>query len=206
MSGDPSARLKAYYHLHSRIYDATRWSFLFGRDEILRDLAEICPSPRRILEVGCGTGKNLKNLGKKYPSATLTGLDFSEDMLRVARRRLEPYANRTRWMHQAYTAPVARGESFDLVLFSYSLSMFNPGWSEAILAGLDDLSPSGCVAVVDFHYSPLRWFRKWMGLNHVRMEAHLLPFLTERARPRVARVAKAYGGAWQYFFFAGEKK
>ena len=50
--------IQGYYALHSRIYDATRWTFLFGRESILRRSAKIA-APERILEVGCGTGRNL---------------------------------------------------------------------------------------------------------------------------------------------------
>ena len=46
-AGEPTA-IERYYRLHSRIYDATRWSFLFGRAAILREVAKVA-SPRRIL-------------------------------------------------------------------------------------------------------------------------------------------------------------
>jgi SAM-dependent methyltransferase len=32
-------------------------------------------APRRILEVGCGTGELLRFIGKRFPTAQLTGLD-----------------------------------------------------------------------------------------------------------------------------------
>jgi S-adenosylmethionine-diacylgycerolhomoserine-N-methlytransferase len=54
----PSA-IERYYRLHSRIYAATRWSFLFGRRAILDDIAA-ATTPARILEVGCGTGKRTR--------------------------------------------------------------------------------------------------------------------------------------------------
>jgi S-adenosylmethionine-diacylgycerolhomoserine-N-methlytransferase len=206
MSEADARRLKAYYHLHSLIYDATRWSFLFGRDQILRNLSTCCPAPRQILEVGCGTGKNLKKLCALHPEATVTGLDLSEDMLRVARRKLAPYATRMLWHQRAYDAPISNGKPFDMALFSYSLSMFNPGWKEAIATALADLAEGACLGVVDFHSSPLVWFRKWMEWNHVRMEGHLLPFLKQSCQTRLERVVPAYGGCWRYFLFVGEKR
>ena len=51
----PEVALQGYYALHSKIYDATRWSFLFGRERILQHVAAI-DHPKRILEVGCGWG------------------------------------------------------------------------------------------------------------------------------------------------------
>ena len=206
MSEAVETRLRAYYHFHSLIYDATRWSFLVGRDRILRDLAHCCPVPRRILEVGCGTGRNLRKLCGLYPRAKVTGLDLSEDMLRVARRKLAAYGQRVTWVQRAYTARACGPEPFDLVLFSYSLSMFNPGWQEAVIAAVADLADGGCLGVVDFHSSRLPWFRNWMQVNHVRMEEHLLPFLQQHCETRLERVLPAYGGVWQYFFFAGRKR
>ena len=71
-------------------------------------------------------------------------------------------------MHAPYDQPLSSEAPFDLVVFSYALSMFNPGWEEALAAALGDLSPGGALAVVDFHDSPLPAFKRWMGLNHVR--------------------------------------
>jgi S-adenosylmethionine-diacylgycerolhomoserine-N-methlytransferase len=72
---DTSHPLGKYYRFHSRIYDATRWIFLFGRDRLIRTTANFC-QPARILEVGCGTGKNLVRLRQTFPGASLTGLGF----------------------------------------------------------------------------------------------------------------------------------
>ena len=203
MSAAGGGQITAYYRFHSVIYDATRWSFLFGRAGILRELADLCPAPKRILEVGCGTGRNLRVLGDQYPRATMTGIDLSGDMLRVARNKLAGYGQRVSLIQKPYAAGVAGPQKFDLVLFSYSLSMFNPGWEEAIAAVAEDLTPDGVVAVVDFHASRLGWFRRWMGVNHVRMEGHLLPRLRQKFSPRRERICSAYGGAWQYVMFVG---
>ena len=62
MSDDAAfASLDRYYRWHAHFYDATRWAFLFGRKALIR-LAAKQLQPRRILEVGCGTGKNLAEL------------------------------------------------------------------------------------------------------------------------------------------------
>ena len=192
--------LQRYYQLHSRIYDATRWSFLFGRTAIVNEAAAVV-APRRILEIGCGTGKNLQALARRFPNADLTGIDLSGEMLDIARRKLTPLSNRVQLHEQAYSAALAEENGFDLVLFSYALSMFNPGWDSAIEAAKHDLSPNGVIAVVDFHDSPFSTFRKWMGVNHVRMEGHLLPTLNDTFQPVLSRPRLAYGGLWRYFLF-----
>src|SRR5262245_13261722 len=141
--------IERYYRLHSRIYDATRWSFLFGRSRLLHALAD--EAPRRILEVGCGTGRNLVALGQRFPHASLAGVDLSPAMLSIASRKLEQRGLAAEWHQRAYHAPLSPEEPFDLVVFSYALSMFNPGFESAIEAAHADLAPGGKIAVVDFH-------------------------------------------------------
>lgn len=199
-----TAAVERYYRLHARIYDATRWSFLFGRREIIRALpAELRPDS--VLEVGCGTGANLAALARRFPTARITGLDASADMLLRARRRTVPLGERVGLVHRPYLAPEAGGEGFDLILFSYALSMFNPGWEAALDVALKDLSPRGMLAVVDFDNSRLGAFRRWMGVNHVRMEGHLLPALRQRLQPSLDRSVPAYGGLWSYCLFIGRR-
>lgn len=43
--------------------------------------------PDSILEIGCGSGNYSRLLKEKYPEAAVTALDFSEEMLNVARRK-----------------------------------------------------------------------------------------------------------------------
>ena len=40
-----------------------------------------------ILEVGCGTGKNLKVLAEMFPNATLVGMDVSADMIKQSKTK-----------------------------------------------------------------------------------------------------------------------
>ncbi len=197
--------IERYYQFHSRIYDATRWSFLFGRTSILDKVVAAGGAPKRILEVGCGTGKNLVALCKRFPDAKVAGLDLSEAMLGVSRSKMARFGDRVRLIHKAYDAPVLEGEPFDLVLFSYALSMFNPGFEAAIATAHKDLATGGQVAVVDFHDSRFRFFARWMGVNHVRMDAQLQPLLKAQFTPQVDEVRSAYLGVWRYLQFVGRK-
>ncbi|MFN0078309.1 MAG: class I SAM-dependent methyltransferase [Prosthecobacter sp.] len=200
----PGTALERYYRFHSRIYDATRWSFLFGREEILRRVGCLT-SPHRILEVGCGTGRNLPGLRRRFAEAQITGVDLSEQMLAIAAQKVRD--DKTTLLRRSYSAPVHTGHTgFDLVLFSYALSMFNPGWEQAIDAAWDDLDEGGLIAVVDFSHSRFSWFRRWMGVNHVRMESHLWPHLSRRFTPLLDERFTAYGGVWNYGIFIGRKQ
>jgi S-adenosylmethionine-diacylgycerolhomoserine-N-methlytransferase len=205
-SGAPGhSPLESYYRLHSRIYDATRWSFLFGRTAILQEAARVA-RPKRILEVGCGTGKNLVNLCRLFPEATVIGVDLSETMLAVARRKTAALGPRVRLLHGAYGPAFQDDRPCDLILFSYALSMFNPGFAEAIATAQRDLAPGGCIAVVDFHDTRLPLFERWMGVNHVRMNGQLQPLLAAQFQAFTDRVQTAYGGVWRYLLFVGRKR
>jgi S-adenosylmethionine-diacylgycerolhomoserine-N-methlytransferase len=140
--------LKDYYRWHARIYDLTRWAFLFGRARIIHLAASQMDQPISILEIGCGTGRNLAALAQHFPQAQITGLDLSSDMLERARSKVQEFGPRVVLLHRAYDAPVATAAKFDLIVLSYSLSMINPGFAEVLRICKTDLSPTGIVAVV----------------------------------------------------------
>ena len=197
------AAIAQYYWFHARTYDLTRWTFLRGREELIRQAAALC-HPNNILEVGCGTGKNLLHLGRLFPEAHLWGLDLSPHMLGRTHQKLRGLRQRVTLVQAPYDQPVAPGR-YDLVVFSYALSMFNPGWEAAILTASQELSPGSLIAVVDFHDSPLQSFKRWMGFNHVRLDSHLLPRLLELFPSGECSVHSAFGGLWSYFLFIGRR-
>ena len=203
-----SKPLESYYRLHAKIYDATRWSFLFGRDELCQRLSSQVFN--HLLEVGCGTGKNLAKLDlylkKQTRQSQLSGLDLSNDMLSIAKRKLRHCHRDIHLYHDAYDASVHdNSDSVDALLFSYSLSMFNPGWEQAIDTAHHKLQSGNLIAVVDFHQSKHPLFQSWMALNHVKMEAHLLNKLRECFAPVQQETYAAYFGLWEYFLFIGKK-
>ena len=104
--------IERYYRCHAKIYDLTRWSFLRGRETLMERLAARL-HPRRILEVGCGTGKNLLHLGRRFPKAQLWGLDLSPHMLAQAQEKLRGLGHRLTLLEASYDQPVAP-DQFDL--------------------------------------------------------------------------------------------
>jgi S-adenosylmethionine-diacylgycerolhomoserine-N-methlytransferase len=191
--------LHGYYRWHAHFYDATRWAFLFGRTALIRSAAERL-RPRRILEVGCGTGRNLVELARYFPHAQIVGLDLSPDMLSKARKKTQIYGPRVTLLEGVYSFPVSCGDPFDLIVFSYCLSMINPGFAEVLRLCDQDLSSRGHLALVDFHDTRFGWFRRWMGLNHVRMDGQILAALEEaKLNLDPCIVGPAYGGLWRWF-------
>jgi len=203
-AANQQSAMRRYYRFHAFIYDATRWTFLFGRNHILHLLPK--GKGLTLAEVGCGTGRNLRRLATMHPDWDLIGIDVSPEMLHRAGKHLASFSRRLRLFEKPYgTGQFHLSEPTDVVLFSYALTMFNPGWEAAIEQARQDLKPGGHIAVVDFHDTPFGWFRRWMGYNHVRMEQHLLPALEERFETKTRIVYRAWGGLWRYFIFIGEK-
>jgi S-adenosylmethionine-diacylgycerolhomoserine-N-methlytransferase len=207
MENTQVSTIRNYYQLHAKLYQATRWTFLFGRKRMIDALQLPPASDKTILEVGCGTGHNLKGLAKQYPNLQLIGLDISPDMLQVAAKKLMRFSRRILFLEKPYAPGAWQLPSKpDVVLFSYCLTMINPGWEAALQRAQDDLEEGGHIAVVDFHDSPYRFFHRWMGFNHVRMDNHLLPMLKKHFDPTHLEVHQAYGGLWSYLLFVGKKK
>jgi S-adenosylmethionine-diacylgycerolhomoserine-N-methlytransferase len=198
-----NSKVEAYYRFHARIYDATRWSFLFGRENLLDQIPDLPPQPH-ILEIGCGTGKNIERLSYHFPDASIVGIDLSPDMLQKADERLgatkEVELQLGRYGQNSFDY-----DSFDLVLVSYSLTMFDANIEEIFEQICTDLKPNGYIAAVDFNTSPFNWFCRWMEMNHVDFNGHLLPLLKKYFTPSNIEISKAYGGLWSYFQFIGQQ-
>jgi S-adenosylmethionine-diacylgycerolhomoserine-N-methlytransferase len=182
------------YRYQRFFYDLTRRFFLPGRDELLRRV-EI-KDGQAVLEVGCGTGRNLLLLAKKYPGVRLYGLDISAQMLRTAQNKVREFPIR---LVQAsaeefdYRRTFGLDRPFDVIFFSYSLSMI-PDWRKALRTAMENLGPEGRIYIVDFWdlQGWPQWVRRplirWLGLFHVRHEPKLIEFLQELTA----------GGRWEF--------
>jgi S-adenosylmethionine-diacylgycerolhomoserine-N-methlytransferase len=191
------ADTNAYYRYHAKIYDLSRWAFLFGRKEMVAEIAAL--KPKRVLEVGCGTGKNLIELKKLAPEIECIGIDASRDMLEIAKSKSKSHS--IQWVTSTYPSEqcdkvIQQGGVPDVILFSYALSMFNPGWESGLERAHQQVDKLGYVCVVDFHDSCYEWFRTWMSMNHVRMQAHLLPKIQELGEVQKVQQKSGLGGLW----------
>ena len=83
---------------------------------VLRAVERLPDSPRRAMDLGCGTARLTRDLTVRHPRATVVGLDFSEGMLAAARRRLGAKCPAL-LQGDAYALPFATG-SLDLVTSS----------------------------------------------------------------------------------------
>jgi S-adenosylmethionine-diacylgycerolhomoserine-N-methlytransferase len=171
-----AALMDATYRFQRHIYDATRKNYLLGRDRLIDGLA--VPPGGSVLEIGCGTGRNLSRVARRYPDARLHGLDISEAMLATARSNLARAGVGDRIVlaqgdATAFDADALFGVSqFDRVFFSYALSMI-PAWRQAIAKALVALKPEGSLHIVDFGRQERLpalarlGLRAWLGRFHV---------------------------------------
>jgi S-adenosylmethionine-diacylgycerolhomoserine-N-methlytransferase len=166
-------------------------------------IPDLPPQPR-ILEIGCGTGKNIEQLEYHFPDAFIVGLDMSTEMLDKARSRLQ-LSDNIRLENKRYGSSSLNLEPFDLILLSYSLTMFQSPVDDIFYHLHQDLKPDGYLAVVDFHTSRFGWFKQWMELNHVNFSGHFLPLLRKYFIPSEVKKHTAYMGLWTYFQFVGRQ-
>jgi malonyl-CoA O-methyltransferase len=81
--------------------------------------AAFVPSPRSVLDVGCGTGSVLAQAAERWPEADLTGLDIAPAMLREAKRKIPRLATL-----RADAGECDLDQSFDLIFSSMMLHWF----------------------------------------------------------------------------------
>lgn len=150
---DAGRLMDAIYLRQRHVYDATRKFYLLGRDGLIADLQP--PAGGSVLEIACGTGRNLVAIAGRYPDARCYGLDISSAMLVTARRSVVGAGLASRITLAEADAsrfdPAALfGQAcFDRVVISYALSMIPP-WRETLRHAAGLLAPGGSLHIVDF--------------------------------------------------------
>jgi S-adenosylmethionine-diacylgycerolhomoserine-N-methlytransferase len=170
------------------VYNASRKYYLLGRDRLIRELG--AKPGEVVIEVGCGTARNLIKMARRYPGVMFYGLDASEEMLKTAREDVARagLSNRIKLAHgfaqnfdpiALFALPAA---SIDKIVFSYALSMIPP-WKESIDHALAVIKPSGEIHIVDFgdQGGLPPWFRKflfwWLDIFGVHFRPELPPYI-----------------------------
>jgi S-adenosylmethionine-diacylgycerolhomoserine-N-methlytransferase len=146
-------RMNRMYRRQRHIYDGTRRYYLLGRDQLISGLK---PAPgANVLEIGCGTGRNLVSAARLYPDARFFGIDVSTEMLSsamsaISRRGLSDRIRLALGDGTAFDPERQFGiASFDHIFVSYSLSMI-PDWRRVAQAAVSRLKPGGALHIVDF--------------------------------------------------------
>jgi S-adenosylmethionine-diacylgycerolhomoserine-N-methlytransferase len=145
--------MDAMYRVQRHVYDLTRKHYLLGRDTLIRDLA--VPNGGSVLEIGCGTARNLICAARAYPTAQCFGVDISSAMLKTARESIRKSGVSDRIVVRqgdgAAFDPLALfgTKHFNRVMISYALSMI-PAWEEVLTLAAELLAPNGSLYIADF--------------------------------------------------------
>ena len=193
------------YARQRHIYDASRKYYLLGRDTLIAELAP--PPAARVLEIGCGTGRNLIQIALTYPESRCCGVDISSAMLAtagasVARAGLQPRIALAQGDATSFDPLELFGvPDFDRIVISYALSMI-PAWREVLRHAAGLLASGGTLHVVDFgDQSGLpagfrRLLEAWLARFHVAPRETLREEIAAVARDRglVASSRSLYRG------------
>ncbi|MEO1336783.1 MAG: class I SAM-dependent methyltransferase, partial [Myxococcota bacterium] len=153
--------------------DITRRYYLIGR-EVAIDALVAERGWMSLVEVGPGTGRNLRKLQAARPEARYGGVEASDEMLTHARGKC-PWATLVGGFAEDADIRGLLGSPPDRIFFSYCLSMVQEP-HRALEHARRSLAPGGEVVVVDFgdlsdlgRFKP--FLRKWLDSFHV----HSLP-------------------------------
>ena len=115
-----------YFGSMAESYDSLIHRAVPRYDEMIARLVGYLPlEPRRVLELGCGTGNLSLQLANRFPLAELTLVDGSAEMIEVVRLRIAESkslsASRVAYVESKFEELDLPARSFDLVVSSISL-------------------------------------------------------------------------------------
>jgi ubiquinone/menaquinone biosynthesis C-methylase UbiE len=146
---DISAVRQRYNRL-ARRYDLIDLAFFVRTDIRKRAVERLALKPGdRVLEIGCGTGKNLGLLRAAVgPLGQVYGVDISDGMLQVAEhtRKQSGWSNVT--LVRADVADYRLPERVQGVLFSLSYNTM-PHHAQVLRQAWDQLAPGGSLVIMD---------------------------------------------------------
>ncbi len=145
-------------------------------------------SGQHSLDVCCGTGDIAFALAAT--GATVTGLDFSQPMLEIARHRQQAIAPAAlTFMHgDAMRLPFA-AESFDVVTCAYGLRNL-PDWRAGLVEMRRVLRPGGRLLVLDFGKPDNRLWRA-VFFTYLRLALPVFGWVFARNAPAYAYVLES---------------
>ena len=129
--------------------DNTLQQYLFVpvHQTTLQLAVQLLPHPRRILDVGCGTGRLLRQARRCYPTAELVGVDLAGQMVATA-SAVTPTRLGVGYVHGRVECLPFTDEVFDLIVTTLSLRH----WTD-LPAGIAEigrvLTPGGVVVLAD---------------------------------------------------------
>lgn len=147
-------------------------------DRLLAHLDFTRLEPKRILDIGCGTGYFTRLLRDKFKAAEIVAVDLSESMVGATRKghaRRLPWHGRTRHVSGDAAALPLNAEQFDLVCSNLTMQ-----WLPDPQAMLHEmrrvLAPGGLMLFSTFGRRTLGELRQSLASIEPERAGHVLPF------------------------------
>ena len=78
-------------------------------------------TPIQVLELGLGTGTTTKHILSNYTNSNLLGIEFSDEMIKLARNKLDQYNERFQIQQGDFMDVEVASEKFDVIISSLSI-------------------------------------------------------------------------------------
>lgn len=197
-----------YYKFQSKIYDFTRWLFLFGRDAIIMELTKDFGRNEklRILEVGVGTARNIIKIRKMFPNAQIDGIELSSEMYEKAIENCTKLSIEANIVNADFITYKFDNKKYDVILFSYVFTMLGSISEVFIEKSRTLLKEDGKIAVVDFHQTKNVVYSNFMKSKNINLEGKIASELKANYNTKLLEIKKAYFGIWEYYLFIGKNK
>ena len=152
---------KGYLNISAAVsYDPiTQYALPPNEDWVRQGLLDAIrqPQPRRILDLGSGTGSTTLMLKRKFPQAEVIGLDLSPYMLVVAEHKAQQAGLAVQWQHGKAEQTGLPDGAFDLVTATLLFHETPPAIAQTILQeALRLLQVGGEVLILDGNQPMLR--------------------------------------------------
>jgi demethylmenaquinone methyltransferase/2-methoxy-6-polyprenyl-1,4-benzoquinol methylase len=187
----PANPTKAFYDRISKVYDLISDSSEHKARDRGVELLDAAPG-ESVLVVGFGTGHAAAALGRAVaPGGKVSGVDISEGMLEVARKRIrdEGVANSVELSIGDARQLVYPDQTFDAAFISFTLELFGDSDIPRVLGQIYRvLRPGGRLAVVSMSKEP---HETLMSDIYVWMHRHFPHFVDCRPIPVAEHLAQA---------------
>ncbi len=147
-------------------------------DRLLAHLSFTKLEPKRILDIGCGTGYFTRLLRAKYKQAEIVAVDLSEAMVQHTRRahkRRLPWHGRNQHSTGDAAAMPFKAEQFDLVCSNLAMQWL-PEPQQMLREMRRVLAPDGLILFSTFGRRTLNELRQSLATIQPEQAGHVLPF------------------------------
>lgn len=183
----PAMYLESFYKNQAHNYDHFRKKLLPGREALFEKISEM-GLQGNWADFGAGTGSNLELVDlERFEDIYL--VDLSPSLLKQATQRVARLQKKNVHILQEDVCHFAIDKKFDLITFSYSLTMI-PNWFTAIDNAIVHLKPNGILAVVDFYipgaptHSIIKkhFWPAWFSWDQVFLSKDHVPYLKQHLK------------------------